>query len=249
MQICIAGKNKCAVDFVKLLISQVKYHFEILILPNSTDTGQDGWQPSLKKFAKETNLKIIDLKYLYKIKNLIFISIEFDKIVKTENFITSDLYNFHFSLLPKYRGCHTSFLQLYNGEEYSGVTLHKIDSGIDTGDIIDQIRFKINLNDTSFENYCRLMDASVKLFKKNLYILVEKKYLLLKQNLSEGSYFSRKSVNYKDLLNINIKKEDLFTHNKIRALIFPAFQYPVVNGKKVKKSIFYNNKIILEYLE
>ena len=45
-----------------------------------------------------------------------------------------------------------------------------------------------------------------------------------------------------------IKNEDLATHNQIRALIFPAFQYPIVNGKKVKKSIFSNNKIILEYL-
>jgi len=248
MQICIAGKNKCAVDFVKLLISQEKYHFEILILPNSNDTGRDGWQPSLKKFAIENNLKIIDIEYCYKIKNLIFISIEFDKIVKIENFISSDLYNFHFSLLPKYRGCHTNFLQIYNGEKYSGVTLHKMDNGIDTGDIIDQIRFRINLNDTSFENYCRLMDTSLKLFKKNLKILVEKKYVLSKQNLSEGSYFSIKSVNYKDLLNVNIKNEDLATHNQIRALIFPAFQYPIVNGKKVKKSIFSNNKIILEYL-
>ena len=38
------------------------------------------------------------------------------------------------------------------------------------------------------------------------------------------------------------------THNKIRALIFPPFQLPVINGKKIKKSIFNNNKIKLLYL-
>ena len=39
------------------------------------------------------------------------------------------------------------------------------------------------------------------------------------------------------------------THNKIRALIFPAFQYPIVNGKQVSRSTFANNQIILEYIE
>lgn len=249
LQICIAGKNNCAVEFIKFLLSQNALKFEILVLPNSNDTGEDGWQPSLKKFALNNNLKIVDLEFCYKIKNLIFISIEFDKIIKIENFISSNLYNFHFSLLPKYRGCHTNFLQIYNGEEYSGVTLHKIDNGIDTGDVIDQLKFKININDTGFENYSRLMDTSVELFKNNLKNLIEKNYCLKKQKLSEGNYFSINSVNYKDLLNINIENEDLCTHNKIRALIFPAFQYPIVNGKKVSRSNFIDNKIILEYME
>ena len=37
----------------------------------------------------------------------------------------------------------TSALPLINGEKETGVTLHKIDAGIDTGDIIDQIKFQI----------------------------------------------------------------------------------------------------------
>ena len=57
-------------------------------------------------------------------------------------------------------------MQIYNSEKYSGVTLHEIDNGIDTVDIIDQIRFTINLNDRGFENYNRLINASVILFKK-----------------------------------------------------------------------------------
>ena len=86
--------------------------------------------------------KIISLNQAYRIPNLIFISIHYDKIIKIENFKTKNLYNFHFSLLPKYKGMHTGAHPIINGENYSGVTLHKIDNGIDTGDVIDQIKFK-----------------------------------------------------------------------------------------------------------
>ena len=50
----------------------------------------------------------------------------------------------------KFRGCHTNYLQIKFGEKRSGVTLHKIDKGVDTGKIIDQLEFIIDINDTKF---------------------------------------------------------------------------------------------------
>ena len=38
-------------------------------------------------------------------------------------------------------------IPIFNGEKYSGVTIHKIDNGIDTGEIIYQLKFKINFGD------------------------------------------------------------------------------------------------------
>ena len=58
------------------------------------------------------------------------------EIIKTKNFKSNKLFNLHFSLLPSYKGMHTSAFPILNGEKYSGVTIHKIDNGIDTGDII-----------------------------------------------------------------------------------------------------------------
>jgi hypothetical protein len=43
--------------------------------------------------------------------------------------------NYHNGLLPKYRGCAAVFWQLYYNDSV-GYTIHKIDSGIDTGNII-----------------------------------------------------------------------------------------------------------------
>ena len=170
---------------------------------------------------------------------------EYDKIINIKKFKSKNLFNLHFSLLPKYRGCHTNFMQIYNGEKFSGVTLHKIDKGIDTGAIIDQIRFKVRINDTAYKNYIRLMKFSTILFKKNLFNVLNDKYKLKRQKLSNGSYYSRKSINYRKIYKFNIKKFTINVHNKIRSLIFPPYQFPIVNGVKIVKSFYRNKKVYL----
>ncbi|MDP6680140.1 MAG: formyltransferase family protein [Pelagibacteraceae bacterium] len=245
MYICIAGKNKCAIHALKFLFSNKNKELKILALPNHNDKGTDDWQPSFRKFAIDNKIRIAKIEELYSIKELFFFSLEYLKIIKVKEFKTNNLFNFHFSLLPKYRGCHTNFLQIYNGEKYSGVTIHKIDSGIDTGDIIDQKKFKIKINDTAQENYLKLMNLAIVMFKKNLHNILNSKYKLKKQVLNSGCYYSRDSVNYKKMLKITLKKSSIKIHNKIRSLIFPAYQLPKVNGMEVQKSVYKNNKIYL----
>ncbi|MBI5017279.1 MAG: formyl transferase [Deltaproteobacteria bacterium] len=46
--------------------------------------------------------------------------------------------NVHSAPLPRYRGMLPNFWQLYRGEKETGITVHKIDIGLDTGDIIAQ---------------------------------------------------------------------------------------------------------------
>ena len=60
--ICIAGKNQCSIDFVKFINNKIPKK-NILIIPNKNDDGLDNWQPSLKKFAKLNNLKVLEKKF------------------------------------------------------------------------------------------------------------------------------------------------------------------------------------------
>lgn len=244
--VCIAGKNQCSVDFLRFISSKIPKN-NILVLPNKNDLGKDDWQPSLKKYALKNKFKITNISNLYKIKNLVFISIEYENLIKIEKFLSKELFNFHFSLLPKYRGCHTNFFQIFNGEKYSGVTLHKIDSGIDTGPIINQIKFKININTNAYENYFILMKKSVILLKKNFINILQEKYKSQKQKKNKGSYFSKKSVNYKTMKIFNINKIDLIYFNKIKAFIFPPFQLPILNKKEVTNIKYLKKKIKIYY--
>jgi len=56
--------------------------------------------------------------------------------------------NRHNALLPKNRGRLTPFWVLYNGEKETGVSIHFVNEGIDTGDIIIQKKFTIGAKDT-----------------------------------------------------------------------------------------------------
>ena len=245
--ICIAGKNQCAIDALTYLIKKKKF-FNIVALANKSDKGKDDWQKSFRKFSLKNKIKILNTNELYKIDNLFLFSFEYESLLQNKNFKSDNLYNFHFSLLPKYRGCHTNFYQILNGEKISGVTLHKIDSGIDTGDIVDSITFKIKINDTAYKNYLRLMKYSFLLFKTNFNKIIKGNFKLKKQNLENGSYFSRQSVDYNSLKKIEKIDNKVSTHNLIRSLIFPAFQLPIYQGKKIKKSNFSNNKIKLFFV-
>lgn len=56
--------------------------------------------------------------------------------------------NLHVSLLPKYRGAAPIQWALINGEKQTGVTVMRIDEGLDTGDIIDVLPIDIDENET-----------------------------------------------------------------------------------------------------
>src|SRR5579872_5340857 len=57
--------------------------------------------------------------------------------------------NLHASLLPKYRGAAPIQWAIANGETVTGVTTMRIDSGLDTGDILLQNELPIRLDDTA----------------------------------------------------------------------------------------------------
>lgn len=56
--------------------------------------------------------------------------------------------NFHYGLLPQCQGPQPILWHMLNNDIEAGVTLHKVDEGIDTGDIILQEKITIEENDT-----------------------------------------------------------------------------------------------------
>ena len=92
------------------------------------------------------------------------------------------------------------------------------------------------------------MHFSVLIFAKNFQKIISKKYSQKKQNKKKSSYFSRKFVNYNKEKFITKRENTLKFHNRIRALIFPPFQLPIYNGKKIEKNTFKNGKVNLKFL-
>ena len=71
--------------------------------------------------------------------------------------------NFHASLLPAYRGKHPLFWALRNGERWTGLTVHVMDGGLDTGDILYQVRVRTRRDDTVASLYDRVIGRSLPL--------------------------------------------------------------------------------------
>lgn len=74
--------------------------------------------------------------------------------------------NIHTAKLPKYRGMMPNFWNMYNNEKTTGITIHKINAGIDDGEIILQKDVII------YPEEC--LDALIKKTKKvGAYIMIE----------------------------------------------------------------------------
>jgi methionyl-tRNA formyltransferase len=243
VKICIAGKNAIAVNALKFLLDECGVSpDDLFVCPNKTDNGEDHWQPSLKKFATEHHVKVVSLEELYEFSDLYFFSLEFDRIIKPNKFKSQRLYNIHFSLLPKYKGMFTSVFPLLNGDSKSGVTLHLIDSGIDTGDIIAQTAFELTLNDTCRDLYFKYLKNGEVLFKQNFHKLLNGDYSTTPQPALGASYFSRNSIDFQNIA-IDLKKTSFEIHNQVRAFIFPEYQLPYVKGYPIIKSTLTSEKM------
>ena len=101
----------------------------------------------------EYNISLSDKGFLQRIKNLnadIGVVASFSKKLPKELLqLTKDGFiNLHPSKLPDYRGANPYSHVIMNGEEESAITLHFMDETYDTGDIISQYCFDLDLNET-----------------------------------------------------------------------------------------------------
>ena len=74
--------------------------------------------------------------------------------------------NIHNSLLPKYRGQAPSIWAIVNGDLETGQTVHYLDEGMDSGDIIAQKSLPISEHDTGYTLGQKLEDVGVHLFQE-----------------------------------------------------------------------------------
>lgn len=227
MLVCIAGKNDIAVNILQFLLKykQQGKKFKIACVLNKTENGKNSWQKSLKWYCRKNKVNIVSLNDVYNVKDMVFLSLEFDQIIKPELFLTTKLYNIHFSLLPKYKGMYTSIWPVYNGESETGVTLHYIDKGIDTGDIIDQVKIRIDESDTSYDVYKKCTEAGTFLLIKNIRNLIDGKInKRIKQNSYFSSYYSKNTIDFKNL-SLDYQKTAWQIKRQVKAFCFRPYQF------------------------
>ena len=153
------------------------------------------------------------------------------------------LINLHAGKLPEYRGGSPLNWQIINNEKYFGISVIKIDKGIDTGDIIFEKKFKL-LSKYKIEDLHRIANNFFpKLIYKSIFKLISKKKLK-KQNEKKAKYYRQRKP--KDSLftpsDITFKKLTLLLRAMSNSYPNP---YVIHKGKKiiVKKVKILNSKL------
>ena len=130
--------------------------------------------------------------------------------------------NIHASCLPQYRGPEPLERQIINGEPEAGVTLHYMDEGIDSGDILAQEKVKILATDSIKTVMIKLSRRAGKLLLETLRKIEQGRVESIPQDAARASYF--------ELLTEAERKIDwteptITLHNLIRGLppYNPAF--------------------------
>lgn len=139
--------------------------------------------------------------------------------------------NIHASLLSKYRGAAPINWVIINGERETGVTTMKMDSGIDTGDILLQESIEIGTEDDSATIYEKLSNLGGELIVKTLDGIKNNTLIPKKQDQSKATYAPM--IN-KSMGRIDWNKEGNQIVNLVRGLKPWPFAYTFYGKDNVK---------------
>ncbi len=160
------------------------------------------------------------------------LSVQFDKILKQSQIDKAKnlAINVHIAPLPEYRGCNQFSFAIADGVNEFGTTIHKLEKGIDSGDIIFESRFAIPENCFVKELYNLAFNETVELFKNKFINVIHGNYNLIPQNKFSDKRAS--SIHYREEINklkIIDNKWDKEEQKKIfRATFFPPFPNPIL---------------------
>lgn len=242
MKVVFMGTPDFAVPCLQKLIDN-KYDIAAVFTQPDKKTGRKQLltPPPVKVLAQENSISVYQpaslkngdaAEIIANINPDIIIVVAYGKILPP-SVLSVPIYgciNVHASLLPKYRGAAPIQWAVLNGDSETGVCIMQMDEGLDTGDIISEVKTNIDINETSEQLFDRLSvigaDALVDVLPK-----IEAGNISPQKQIGESSYASMIS---RDLSPINWNKSAFDIHNQIRGLNSWPGASTVIAGKQVK---------------
>lgn len=235
-QIVICGKGRiaaAALSFTVHHLASQGLDCRVSACPNREDKGYDTWQESLSRAADLLEVEKVTPAMVADVADLVLVSLEYDRIIPVDRFRSRRLFNIHFSALPKYRGVFTSIWPLLNGESSVGVSLHYMDAGVDTGDVIDQLPIPVAEQTTARQLYDLYMDGGLTLFRKWLPALLTSVPSATPQDGSNATSYNRASLDLRTV-EVPFAADAEAVCRFVRAFTFPEYQRPTARGRAVR---------------
>ena len=141
-----------------------------VVYTHEDDPQEEIWFRSAKEMAQKNSIEVRtptkieqdEIDFLRQLRPELIFSFYYRAMIPKEVLEIPKLgaYNMHGSLLPKYRGRACVNWAVINGEKETGATLHVMTEFADRGDIVAQKSVPIALEDTAYDVFLKITDAS-----------------------------------------------------------------------------------------
>ncbi|MEG0408748.1 MAG: formyltransferase family protein [Bacilli bacterium] len=206
MKIIFAGKNKIG----EICLKALQKSFDCIYIVDSNNE-------SITKLKRRND--VIVTKIDDGDATVVFLAGWFE-IIGKEQLKSRKYINIHGSLLPKYRGLHSLFWAIMNGEDHIGYTIHEINQEIDDGDIIYQYMVNYQGQTIMEINSAFYSDIDSKLGEL-IINYIDGNIILIKQDVEKASWVPKRNLN--DCV-IDFNMEYILLNRFFKALTYP---YPL----------------------
>lgn len=203
MKIIFTGTSEFALSSLKALLNSQHKVCAIYTQPDRhSGRGQKIIEDVIKKFAIHHNLPIYqplnlkDIAIQKELQNLnadVLINISYGMILPEAvlNMFRFGCINIHPSLLPRWRGAAPIQRAIMAADKVTGVTIMKMDAGLDTGDIYKQEILPIKNTDTTSTLLTATAELGAKLLLEVLSEIELKNIKLYKQDDIQSTYANK----------------------------------------------------------
>ena len=179
MRICVAATPKVALPTLDFLLQSKHELVSVITQPDRpAGRGQKSRESEVSEWARDNGVACVkplgSNETLHALINSdLLLTIGYGVILPKEIF-SSPTYgsiNLHFSLLPRWRGAAPVQRAIEAGDAVSGVTVFKLDEGMDTGPIYVEKRFALDADITSDELLSELAELGVEAVAETLQLI------------------------------------------------------------------------------
>ncbi|MBC3618012.1 hypothetical protein H8R01_11530 [Vibrio metschnikovii] len=232
-EIIIFGDLPIATKVAKYVSKRSDICLAAVVIGNENPRNNDPWDEQLLiDYAKDNNLKVLTLDEIAKSEKIYYlgISCRFSKIFKKDVIkkFTLGIVNFHGGLLPEFGGLYSVVHTILSGSSIGGGTIHWVNEGIDTGDVIKRCEVIVSDTDDAYDLFVKTQNALIEGFEQvfDEIITGTSKSQTIQQLVSLGypkQYFDKNSLDEKRF----IKIDDINTESAVNTIrAFSFLDYP-----------------------
>lgn len=236
-RLVLLGSLGVAADCLEWLVD--KPRFELLGVVCATGPiarwRQVTGDRDVRAVAGELGVRLLNLDDLVQLKPDLALSVRFHAILRKRHLRSARLgvVNFHGAPLPEMRGSMCDAMAIIEGRPRFGASLHWMDEGIDTGELLAVERFTIKQTDTVYDLFRRGNATGLELIKVHLADIAAGRIRSQPQHIvCQSQGITPKTYRASDVLALKgvlPSLDPIEIRNRARAFQFPGHEPAFIN--------------------